>query len=165
MPGCFSLTWFSPGLRLGARADQITPERGRLMKKSFLITTMLFISLAANALAGGDGAVKVAFDPDVGYVILNTTASGKIVASAHLDNGLPDEEFTVSIRVRYEDQSTDIFQDIATLATNGQGKGNVQVQVDINPPAGTDTLRRVAFRVRRTPNPLYLAVAWDIPLK
>ncbi len=135
------------------------------MKKSLVITTLLLASLAANALAGGKGAVRVEFDPDVGWVILNTTADGKIVASAHLDNGLPSEEYTVSVRVRYEDQSTDVFENIATLSTNGQGKGNVQVQVDINPPAGTNTLRRVAIRVRRAPNPLYLAVAWDIPLK
>ena len=121
--------------------------------------------MATHALAEGQGAVKVEFDPNVGWVIFNTTASGKLIASAHLDDGLPDEEFSVSVRVRYEDQSTDIFADIATLSTNGQGKGNVQVQVDINPPAGTSTLRRVAFRVRRAPNPLYVAVAWDIPLK
>jgi len=135
------------------------------MKKSLVITTLLLIFLAANALAEGKGSVKVEFDPDVGWVILNTTASGKLIASAHLDNGLPNEEFTVSVRVRYEDQSTDVFADIATLSTNVQGKGNVQVQVDINPPAGSNTLRRVSIRVRRSPNPLYLAVAWDIPLK
>ena len=135
------------------------------MKKSLVITTLLLASLAANALAGDKGAVRVEFDPDVGWVNLNTTASGKLIATAHLDNGLPSEEFTISVRVRYEDQSTDVFENIATLSTNGQGKGNVQVQVDINPPAGTNTLRRVAIRVRRAPNPLYLAVAWDIPLK
>ncbi len=135
------------------------------MKKSLVITTLLLVFLAANALAEGKGSVKVEFDPDVGWVILNTTASGKLIASAHLDNGLPNEEFTVSVRVRYEDQSTDVFADIATLSTNMQGKGNVQVQVDIHPPAGSNTLRRVAIRVRRSPNPLYLAAAWDIPLK
>ena len=135
------------------------------MKKSLVITALLLVSLSTNALGEGKGAVRVEFDPDVGWVILNTTANGKIIASAHLDNGLPSEEYTVSVRVRYEDQSTDVFENIATLSTNGQGKGNVQVQVDINPPAGTNTLRRVAIRVRRAPNPLYLAVAWDIPLK
>jgi len=126
---------------------------------------MLLVTLAASALAQGEGSVKIEFDPDVGWVVLNTTADGKLVASAHLDNGLPDEEFSVSVRVRYEDQSTDVFADIATLLTNGQGKGNVQVQVPINPPAGSTTLRRVAFRVRRAPDPLYLAIAWDMPLK
>ena len=135
------------------------------MKKSLVITTLLLVSLAANALAEGKGAVRAEFDPDVGWVNLNTTANGKVIATAHLDNGLPNEEYAVSVRVRYEDQSTEIFPDIATLSTNGQGKGNVQVQVDINPPAGTTTLRRVAIRVRRTPNPLYLAVVWDLPLK
>lgn len=135
------------------------------MKTTLVIATMLCVSLAAGALAGGKGAVKVDFDPNVGWVILNTTADGKIIASAHLDNGLPNEEFSVNVRVRYEDQTIDIFEDVATLTTNSQGKGNVQVQLDINPPAGSTTLRRVAFRVRRAPNPLYLAVAWDIPLK
>ena len=135
------------------------------MKKSLVIATLLIASLAVSAFAGGVGAVKVEFDPNVGWVNLNTTASGKLIALAHVENGLPNEEYTVSVRVRYEDESTDIFADIATLSTNGQGMGNVQVQVNINPPAGTNTLRRVAFRVRRPPNPLYLAVAWDIPLK
>ena len=135
------------------------------MKKSLILTTFFLVSLAAIALAQGQGAVKVEFDPEVGWANINTTASGKLIASAHLNNGLPDEAFSVSVRVRYEDQSTDVFTDIATLTTNGQGKGNVQVQVDITPPAGSQTLRRVAVRVRRTPDPLYLAVAWDIPLK
>ena len=135
------------------------------MKKSLLISTLILVALAANAHAEGKGAVKVQFDPDVGWVNLNTTANGTIIASAHLDSGLPNDEYSVSVRVRYEDQSTEVFADIATLYTNGQGKGNVQVQVDINPPAGSSTLRRVAIRVRKSPDPLYVAVAWDIPLK
>ena len=135
------------------------------MKKTLSFTILLFLALAANAFAEGNGAVKVEFDSDAGWVILNTTADGKIIASAHIDNGLPNEEYTVGVRVRYENQSTEIFQDIATLSTNGQGKGNVKVQVDINPPAGSNTLRRVAIRVRKSPNPTYVAVAWDIPLK
>jgi hypothetical protein len=135
------------------------------MKKSLVVTVMLFIALAANAHAEGKGAVKVDFDPNVGWVNLNTTANGQIIATAHLDNGLSNEVYSVSVRVRYEDQTTDVFEDIATLSTNGQGKGNVQVQVDINPPAGSQTLRRVAIRVRKAPDPIYVAVAWDIPLK
>jgi hypothetical protein len=135
------------------------------MKKSLVVTVMLFIALAANAHAEGKGAVKVDFDPNVGWVNLNTTANGQIIATAHLDNGLSNEVYSVSVRVRYEDQTTDVFEDIATLSTNGQGKGNVQVQVDINPPAGSQTLRRVAIRVRRAPDPVIVAVAWDIPLK
>ncbi len=135
------------------------------MRKSLVITVMLFVALAANAHAEGKGAVKVDFDPNVGWVNLNTTANGQIIATAHLDNGLANEEYSVSVRVRYEDQTTEVFADIATLSTNGQGKGNVQVQVDINPPAGSKTLRRVAIRVRKAPDPLYVAVAWDVPLK
>jgi hypothetical protein len=150
---------------LGAMAGLVTSDWRWIMKISQLIITLLFVTLTASALAGGQGAIKVPFDPDVGWVILNTTASGKINASAHLEDGLPNEDFSVSVRVRYGDGSTEIFPDIATLSTNGQGKGNVQVQVDINPPAGTQSIRRVAVRARRTPDPLYLAVAWDIPLK
>ena len=92
------------------------------MKKSPLIVTLLFVALTTNALAGGQGAIKVPFDPAVGWVILNTTASGKINASAHVEDGLPNEEFSVSVRVRHEDGSTEIFADIATLSTNGQGR-------------------------------------------
>jgi len=109
--------------------------------------------------------VKIPFDPDVGWVIFNTTGDGRIIATAHLDNGLPNEEFSVSVRIRYEDGTTDIYTDIATLTTNGQGKGHVQLQFDLDPPEGSTTLRRLAFRVRRAPDPLYLAVAWDVPLK
>ena len=135
------------------------------MKKLMIITMLLFVAVATHALAEGKGSVRVPFDPDVGWAVINTTGSGKVIVVAHVENGLPDEEFSVSVRVRYEDGRTDIYADIATLTTNGQGKGNVQVQVDTNPAAGDTTLRRVAVRVRRAPNPLYVAVAWDIPLK
>ena len=135
------------------------------MKKTLAIVTLLCAAQAAGALAQGAGAVKIPFDPDVGWVVFNTTGDGRLIATAHLDDGLPNEEYSISVRVRYEDQSTDIFQDVATLTTNGQGKGNVQVQIDVEPPEGSTTLRRLAFRVRRAPNPLYVAVAWDVPLK
>lgn len=135
------------------------------MKKYLLITMLLMISLTASVWAGGKGSVKVDFGPNVGWANINTTGNGTVIATAHLDDGLPNESFQVSVRVRYEDGTTDIFQDIATLITNGQGKGNVQVQVDTNPSAGSQTLRRIAVRVRRAPNPLYVAVAWDVPLK
>jgi len=135
------------------------------MSKPNLIMTFFLVAMTANALAGGQGAIKVPFDPDVGWAVINTVASGKVIASAHLNNGLPNEEFLVSVRVRYEDGSTDVFTDIATLSTNGQGKGNVQIQVEVNPPPGSQTIRRFALRVRRAPDPLYLAVAWDLPLK
>ena len=135
------------------------------MKKPLVLAMLLLLFLSTHALAEGKGSIKVPFDPDVGWVVLNTAASGKLIASAHLDNGLPDEEYSMTLRVRYEDGTTDIFSDIATLSTNGQGKGNVQAQVDVNPPAGSQTLRRVAVRVRKAPDPLYVAVAWDIPLK
>ena len=138
------------------------------MKQLLILATMLAIALASVVgVFAGDGAVKTEFDPNVGWVILNTTASGKLNATAHLDNAAPNEEFTVSVRIRYEDGTVVPFADIGTLSTNGQGKGNAQVQMDIDPSAGSKTLRRVAFRVRQTgPSGfLYLAVAWDVPLK
>ena len=139
------------------------------MKRSFVVATLLIATLAfaASAFEEGEGAVKVEFDPNVGWVILNTTASGTLNATAHVSNGLPNEEFLVNVRVRYEDDTVAEFVQIATLTTNAEGNGNVHVQVDINPPADSNTLRRVAFRVRRPgpPSVLYVAVAWDIPLK
>lgn len=137
------------------------------MKKTIAIATLLVALSAVAGFAQGEGAVKIDFDPPVGWVILNTTASGKLIATAHLNNGKPNEDFSITVRVRYEDDSIVPFTDIATLSTNGQGKGDVQVQLDLDPPAGSTTLRRVAFRVRRPgpPNILYLAVAWDLPLK
>jgi hypothetical protein len=141
------------------------PERKWIMKKTPIIAMVFLLFVATLALADGKGSVKAPFDPDVGWVILNTAASGKLIVSAHLDSGLPEEEYSVSVRVRYEDGNTDIYSDLATLTTNGQGKGNVQVQVEVHPPAGSQTLRRVAVRVRKAPDPLYVAVAWDIPLK
>jgi hypothetical protein len=135
------------------------------MKKSFVFATLLSVSLVVDAWAAGMGAVQIPFDPDVGWTNLITTASGRLIVLAHLDAGLPNEDFSVSVRVRYEDATVDVFQDIAVLSTNEQGKGNVFVLVNPNPPQGSTTLRRVAVRVRRAPNPLYLAVAWDLPLK
>lgn len=139
------------------------------MKKSLILATVLITAFACavTVCAEGEGAVKVEFDPGVGWVVLNTTASRTLTATAHLDNGLPNENFMINVRVRYQDGRVDEHVNIATLSTNGEGKGNVEVRVDIDPLAGSNTLRRVAFRVRRPgpPSILYLAVARDIPLK
>jgi hypothetical protein len=139
------------------------------MKRLLVVVALLAASVAfaASVFAGGQGAVKIDFDPNVGWVNLNSTASGRLIATAHLDNGAPNSVFDVSVRVRYEDGTTTLFTNVTTLTTNGQGKGNAQVRVDVGPPAGSTTLRRVAFRVRRPgpPQILYVAVAWDLPLK
>lgn len=135
------------------------------MKRRLLLATVLLASLTVNAWAGGMGAVRVAFDPYVGWTILNTTGDGRLIVTTHLDAALPNEEFSVTLRVRYEDESVEIFPDVAVLSTNEQGKGNVSVEVTTSPSDDSSTLRRVAVRVRRAPNPLYLAVGWDIPLK
>jgi len=139
------------------------------MKKRLLFVAALvaLCVLSVGVYAGGQGAVKAAFDPNVGWVNLNTTASGMLNATAHLDNGEPNETFDVSVRVRYEDGTTAIFENVATLVTNGQGKGNATVRLAIDPPTGSMAVRRVAVRVRRPgpPQLLYVAVAWDIPLK
>lgn len=118
-------------------------------------------------IAGGKGTVKEGFDPDVGWVNVNTTASGKLNATAHLQGARPDTEFFVNVRVRYEDGTVDEHINIATLATNSHGNGNVQVQVAFDAPDGSTTLRRVAFRLRRPtpPNLLYVSTTWDVPLK
>jgi hypothetical protein len=137
------------------------------MKTSIALAYLLILLFAVCGHAQGNGAVKINFDPDVGWAVINTTASGKLNATVHLDNGRPNVDFSISVRVRYEDNSVEAFTNIATLSTNGQGKGNVQVKVDLNPSAGDTTLRRVAIRVRRPgpPNILYTVVAWDLPLK
>jgi hypothetical protein len=107
------------------------------------------------------------FDPDRGWVNLNTTASGMLIGVAHLQGARPNAEFFVNVRVRYEDGTTDVFTDVATLTTNEDGNGNASVRLNVMPHEGETTLRRVAVRVRKTtpPNVLYLAVAWDVPLK
>ena len=124
-------------------------------------------SPAMNAIDGGNGAIKERFDPDRGFVNINTTASGKLMGTIHLQGARPDSEFFVNVRVRYEDGTSDAFINIATLTTNSEGNGNAHVVVLPSPPGDDATLRRVAVRVRRTtpPNLLYLAVAWDVPLK
>lgn len=135
------------------------------MKKHIVIAGMIVTALLGQAFAGGQGSAKVPFDPDVGWAVLNTTGDGRLLATVHLEDARPDAEFSINVRVRYEDQSTEVFEEVAFLHTNGQGKGNAQVQVTVNPPEGSTTLRRVAVRVRRTPNPTYVAVGWDLPLK
>lgn len=135
------------------------------MKRQIVLSMLLMGALASFALAGGNGAVKVPFDTNVGSVNINTTGSGMVIATGHLDNGQPNAEYSVSIRIRYEGGSNDTNADIATFNTNGQGKGNFNVQVPINPAAGDVTLRRVAVRVRNEPNDADIAVAWDVLLK
>jgi hypothetical protein len=107
------------------------------------------------------------FDPDRGWVNLNTTASGMLIGVAHLQGARRNAEFFVNVRVRYEDGTVDQFIDVATLTTDEDGNGNASVRLNVMPHEGETTLRRVAFRLRKTtpPNLLYLAVAWDVPLK
>lgn len=135
------------------------------MKKTIGLTIMLSVFLAAAALAGGKGAVTVPFDTGIGSVNINTAGSSRLIAVGHLDDGLPNAEYSVSLRVRYENGTNDAHADLATFTTNGQGKASFNVQVDIDPAAGDMTLRRVAVRVRNAPNDADIAVAWDIPLK
>jgi hypothetical protein len=140
-------------------------ERENAMKKHIVITGMILAVLVSQTFAGGQGSAKIPFDPDVGWVVLNTTGDGRLLATVHLEDARPDAEFGITVRVRYEDQSTEVFEEVAFLTTNGQGKGNAQVEVAVNPSDGSTTLRRVAIRVRRAPNPVYVAVGWDLPLK
>jgi hypothetical protein len=139
------------------------------MKRSLAFGTMILLVFAVGGFAEGQGigAVRGAFDPDVGWAIVNTTASGRLNITAHLDNGRPNQEFGVSVRVRYEDGTVTPYKDIGVLSANDEGKGNFHGHLDIDPPAGSTTLRRVAVRVRRPgpPQILYIAVIWDIPLK
>lgn len=137
------------------------------MPESPLVLPNDLVLPMVERVATPKGAVHEPFDPDRGWVNLNTTASGMLIGTAHLQGARPNAEFFVNVRVRYEDGTVEQFVDIATLTTNSQGNGNVNVHVDVSPQEGDTTLRRVAFRVRKTtpPNVLYLAVAWDIPLK
>jgi hypothetical protein len=137
------------------------------MRRSLTLATILIAVIVIPGFAQGKGAVKTAFDPDVGWAIVNTTASGHLNVNAHVDNGRPNREFTVSVRIRYADGTVIPYKDIGILSTNGQGNGNFQGRMDIDPPADSDVIRRVAVRVRKPgpPNIVYVAVAWDVPLK
>ena len=139
------------------------------MKRSLLLATLLIVASAVvvSVSAGGKGATKVPFDPNVGWAIVNTNDSNKLKVTAHLESGLPNEAFDVTLRVRYEDGTVVPYTDIATLYTNGQGKGNIEVIVNLDPPSNSGTVRRVAVRLRRPgpPNVVYIALAWDVPLK
>ena len=139
------------------------------MKRSLLLAALLIIASAVvvSVSAGGKSTVKVPFDPNVGWAIVNTNDSNELKVRAHLESGLPNEAFDVTLRVRYEDGTVVPYTDIATLYTNGQGKGNIEVIVNLDPPPNSGTVRRVAVRLRRPgpPNVVYIALAWDVPLK
>jgi hypothetical protein len=139
------------------------------MKRSLLLATLLIVASAVvvSVSAGGKGAVKVPFDPNVGWAIVNTNDSNGLKVTAHLESGLPNEAFGVTLRVRYEDGTVVSHTDIATLYTNGQGAGNIEVTVNLDPQPNSGTVRRVAVRLRRPgpPNIVYVALAWDVPLK
>lgn len=139
------------------------------MKRSLLLATLLIVASAVvvSVSAGGKGAVKVPFDPNVGWAIVNTNDSNELKVTAHLGSGLPNEAFDVTLRVRNEDGTVVSYTDIATLYTNGQGAGNIEVIVNLDPQPNSSTVRRVAVRLRRPgpPNVIYIALAWDVPLK
>ena len=139
------------------------------MKRSLLLATLLIVASAVvvSVSAGGKGAVKVPFDPNVGWAIVNTNDSNELKVTAHLGSGLPNEAFDVTLRVRYEDGTVVSYTDIATLYTNEQGAGNIEVIVNLDPQPNSGTVRRVAVRLRKPspPNVVYIALAWDVPLK
>ena len=156
------------------------------MKKLTVIIALFasILIIAAIAIAGGKGAVKdeLFVHPGdlsiVGWVILNTTASGKLNVTAHLDNGNPNEEFIVNVWIYPENpESTQDawgkFFGVATLSTNEQGKGNAHAQVDlaqsdpgIPDDAGTIYVQ-VAVRKPYTELPRYTNTIYGVavPLK
>jgi len=137
------------------------------MPESPLVLADDLVLPMVERFATREAVTREPFDPDRGWVNLNTTASGMLICAAHLQGARPNAEFFVNVRVRYEDGTVDEFIDVATLTTNEDGNGNASVRLNVMPHEGETTLRRVAVRVRKTtpPNLLYLAVAWDVPLK
>ena len=87
------------------------------MKTSIAAAFLLISLLAVSGLAQGNGAMKVDFDPEVGWAVINTTANDKLIASVHLDSGRRNQNFDVSVRVRYEDGNVVAFTNIAILTT------------------------------------------------
>jgi len=162
-----SASALADGSAAGATAD--TPDDALLLPKDIIMSMVERTPGATymEDLDGGRGSVKEPFDPDRGFVNITTTASGKLMGTVHLQGARPDSEFFVNVRVRYEDDTSDAYINVATITTNSQGNGNAHVQVRPMPADSDATLRRVAFRVRKStpPNVLYLAVAWDVPLK
>lgn len=155
----------APAASADGREVQIADVPG--VPESPLVLTKDLVLPMVERLATPRGAVHEPFDPDRGWVNLNTTASGMLIGTAHLQGARPNAEFFVNVRVRYEDNTVEQFINVATLTTNEDGNGNANVHVNVMPNEGETTLRRVAFRVRKTtpPNVVYLAVAWDVPLK
>ena len=108
----------------------------------FGLTVTIFVAMVVFVIsvsAGGKGAVKVTMTDVVsgdvgGYAIFNVTANGKVIVQVHIDNGLSNTTYDFGAGIS-SPPGTYLLVDWIELTTNGQGKGNAQIKLDI--PDGT----------------------------
>ena len=104
---------------------------------------------------GGGDLTK---DTVVGSVILNTTASGKLIVVINIDAVPNLEDYDVRVHINRGSQNyiNPIFEDV--LNTNAKGNGNAQVKVNLldengDPLYSGETIRvRVVLRPSFDPN-------------
>lgn len=143
----------------------------------FLVLILAFCLLPSSVSAQGESAngaahvnlVEVVINPGppitiengdaVGSVLLNTTADRKLIVNLNMDTKPNLEDYDIIINVFYTPPPlpptplgtpdiVEIFPD--KLDTNSKGQGNVQVQLDINPPPTNDMIW-VIVNVREGP--------------
>jgi len=102
----------------------------------------------------------------VGSVILNTTASGKLIVNVNVDTEPNLEDYDILVHVRYyplpwpfpppPPTPLSIFDDV--LDTNGKGQGNATVKVDLDPPPTNECFCWVIVNIKEGPT-----IPWTPP--
>ena len=111
------------------------------------MTAALFASMAAAVFAGAGkaplynapgnftcptGAQPAVGDPTFGFVVLNTTGNGWLIANVALKGATPDSTYDIYVN---QDPGGCPTVAVDTLTTNGQGNGNANVKVPAVPGA------------------------------
>ena len=100
----------------------------------------------------------------VGALVLNTRASGKLIAHVNMDTEPNLEDYDVIIHVFYSPPApgpvpghvTGVFPDV--LNTSARGRGDAQAEVDIDPSQTNDSICIIVVVIEdvAVPPPAYL---------
>ena len=85
------------------------------------------VRMDLNARQPGDAYNEAGSGPLSGFVIANTTASGKLIINIQLKEGEPEADYTAYVKVN--GPSVDYEE---PMTTNVQGKGSLQVELDVS---------------------------------
>lgn len=116
------------------------------------------VKIALSERLPGDDYYEAGSGGEVGWAIINTTADGRLIVQIHLDKGAASEVFDVYVRIN------GTAEEVGTLSTNRQGKGNSSFTLDITGETALDVQIVVKVGVDLG-TPGYASDTESVPLK